>query len=605
MTTQQMRFDFVPTDLAVSAMRDNGYKNAAYAVAELIDNSIQAGASTVELLCVETEEQLVRRRRRRIKQIAVLDNGSGMDSDRLRTALQFGNGAYLNDRTGMGRFGMGLPSASISQCRRVDVWSWQHGPESALYTYLDLGEIERRELTEVPVPEIKPIPQIWRSMGQSFSHSGTLVIWENIDRCLWRTAGAIIDNSELTIGRMYRKFISDGRVVIRLASFVDGNFAPERDNVAKANDPLYLMTNTSTPPPYDNAPMFTPYGDHWEARPRIRFNGEDHEVVIRFTIASTEARTPSSSGQLAGSLLHGKHAAKNVGISVMRAGRELELDQTWVDSSDPRERWWGIEVEFPPSLDEIFGVTNNKQTARYFSQTIDIEALLDGGKSISELKEELRIDDDPRGPLLDIAETIRRNVRQMKNLLRVQGHHIENRSRRRYGSDSPEVRGTQVVRTRQADGLRGASDQDETLPAEERQQSIESELIERGVPETQARELAARTVSSGIKYIFTHGEIETPAFFSVRTRGGALIITLNTSHPAYKHLMEILDDSDIEELTEEVLRSRLTNAWRGLRLLLEAWARYEDEQIDGPPRQRVQDSRSDWGRVARQFLEEE
>ena len=144
MTTQQMRFDFVPTDLAVSAMRDNGYKNAAYAVAELIDNSIQAGASTVELLCVETEEQLVQRRRRRIKQIAVLDNGSGMDSDRLRTALQFGNGAYLNARTVLGRFGMGLPSASISQCRRVHVWPWQHGPERAALTSFDLGEPVRR-----------------------------------------------------------------------------------------------------------------------------------------------------------------------------------------------------------------------------------------------------------------------------------------------------------------------------------------------------------------------------------------------------------------------------------------------------------------------------
>ena len=60
MTGEQLRFDFVPTALAVNAMRDNGYKNAAYAIAELIDNSIQAGAKLVELLCVESEEQLVR-----------------------------------------------------------------------------------------------------------------------------------------------------------------------------------------------------------------------------------------------------------------------------------------------------------------------------------------------------------------------------------------------------------------------------------------------------------------------------------------------------------------------------------------------------------------
>ena len=147
MIGEQLRFDFVPTALAVNAMRDNGYKNAAYAIAELIDNSIQARAGSVELLCVESEEQLIReRRRRRIRQVAVLDNGAGMDSEVLRQAIQFGNGTRLNDRSGIGRFGMGLPSASISQCRRLEVWLaglGNLGPDKpTLHTYLDLGEIE-------------------------------------------------------------------------------------------------------------------------------------------------------------------------------------------------------------------------------------------------------------------------------------------------------------------------------------------------------------------------------------------------------------------------------------------------------------------------------
>ena len=127
MIGEQLRFDFVPTALAVNAMRDNGYKNAAYAIAELIDNSIQAGAKSVELLCIESEEQLVQRRRRRIRQIGVLDNGVGMDAEVLRQAIQFGNGTRLNDRSGIGRFGMGLPSASISQCRRLEVWDMAIG----------------------------------------------------------------------------------------------------------------------------------------------------------------------------------------------------------------------------------------------------------------------------------------------------------------------------------------------------------------------------------------------------------------------------------------------------------------------------------------------
>ena len=90
--------DIVPVHLVVQAMRDNGYKNAAHALAELIDNSIQAKATGVEVLCAEKETQLEQRRRSRIHQIGVLDNGSGMDSTVLRMALQFGNGTYSSRR---------------------------------------------------------------------------------------------------------------------------------------------------------------------------------------------------------------------------------------------------------------------------------------------------------------------------------------------------------------------------------------------------------------------------------------------------------------------------------------------------------------------------
>ena len=136
--------EIVPAHLAVTAMRDNGYKNAAYAIAELMDNSIQAGASQVELLCGEKQNTSGQRKTSIIETIAVLDNGSGMTAEILRLALQFGNGTYLDSakHTGIGRFGMGLPSSSISQCRRVDVWSWTNGKENALYTFLDIDEIK-------------------------------------------------------------------------------------------------------------------------------------------------------------------------------------------------------------------------------------------------------------------------------------------------------------------------------------------------------------------------------------------------------------------------------------------------------------------------------
>ncbi|MEA5516699.1 hypothetical protein [Nodularia sp. UHCC 0506] len=95
---------------------------------------------------------------------------------------------------------MGLPSSSISQCQRVDVWSWQNGIDNALHSYLDLNEIKSRQMTEVPEPTTQPIPMNWTKISQNFGESGTLVVWSKIDRCMWRTGKAIIDNSEFVIG---------------------------------------------------------------------------------------------------------------------------------------------------------------------------------------------------------------------------------------------------------------------------------------------------------------------------------------------------------------------------------------------------------------------
>lgn len=603
-TRANERFDVVPAHLAIKAMRDSGYKNAAYAIAELIDNSIQAGASVVELLCVEQEEQVAVRTRRRIDQVAVLDNGSGMDAETLRMALQFGNGTHLNDRSGIGRFGMGLPNSSISQCRRVDVWTWQSGLESAIHSHLDIDEIVNGDMREIPAPSPRPVPKFWKHAGANFQGSGTLVVWSNLDRCAWRTAKAIINNSEFLIGRMYRRFVHNGQAQIRMAQFLAGNSVPSEERLAEVNDPMYLMAPSSTPEPYDDKPMFEPYGTHWEYKHAIDYGGKSHDVFVRFSFAKEEARQ----GQNAGGRPYGKHAARNVGVSIVRAGRELELSSSWTIEYDPVERWWGVEIEFSPELDEAFGVANNKQSAPYLSEAghLDVEDWLREERiTASELRDKLREDGDPREHLVELSHMVEKNLKVLRERLRAQTRGFRSEGRKRHGDpSSPEALGTTVIKRRQEEGHSGESDVDERLPQDVRKQAIEDELVERGVPESTAKELAEGATSAGLKYVFAEADLETSAFFSVKPKGGAIIVTLNTSHPAYDHLIEVLESGGEESMTEEQLRERLVNAWRGLKLLLEAWARYEDEQPAGPLRHKVQDARNDWGRVARQFLEE-
>ncbi|MBD1812924.1 ATP-binding protein [Microcoleus vaginatus DQ-U2] len=596
--------DIVPVHLVVQAMRDNGYKNAAYALAELIDNSIQAGATEVELLCAEKETQLEQRRRSRIHQIAVLDNGSGMDNTVLRMALQFGNGTYLAEdkHTGIGRFGMGLPCSSLSQCQRVEVWTWQSGVEKAIYTYLDLNEIKNKNLTEVPEPKKRKIPEIWEKVTTGFGQTGTLVVWSDIDRCMWKTGKTIIENSEFVIGRMYRIFLDTEEVVIRMATFdINEPTTIMVEKFAQPNDPGYLMAETSCPPPFDKKPMFQAWDgeDSYEYPFFIDFRGQKHEGKIRFSYAKEEARP----GNNPGSLPHGQHAKKNVGVSVVRARRELELDQSW-SQKKPTERWWGVEIEFPPALDDLFGVTNNKQSARNFSEmaNLDIESMLKDGKTISQLKEELTQDEDPRGPLIEIAHKINTQLKIMRNWLEAQTKGSRSTPKRHNVSSAEKV-ATEVTEERKKEGHYGQSDENESLALEERKEIIETTLIDKGVMQITAEELAAKTVSDGLKYVFANASLgDKSAFFSVDPKPGTIIITLNTIHPAYKNLVEILEE-EVEGVDPETLRSRLTNSLEGLKLLLMAWARYEDEQPHGPRRNKAQDARVDWGRVARQFLE--
>jgi len=601
--------DIVPAHLAVQAMRDNGYKNAAYAIAELMDNAIQAGASQVELLCGERKQQVEERKRSRIEQIAVLDNGRGMNATVLRLALQFGNGTYLdeNKHTGIGRFGMGLPSSSISQCQRVDVWSWQNGVENALYTYLDLEEIKNRIMKEVPEPIHKPIPITWTKVGQNWGQNGTLVVWSKIDRCMWQTGKAIINNSEILIGRMYRKFLNSGQVKIRMVAFDLGdlhNIITQK--YALPNDPGYLIEETSCPEPFKNQAMFQIWaGDtSYETTFTISFREKEHEVKVRFSYAKEEARIIEGVSN-AGSTPHGQHAKKNIGVSIVRAGRELELDIGVVNGYEPTERWWGIEVEFPPSLDDIFGVTNNKQSARNFSELLqfDIETLLEDGKTITQLKEELKEDEDPKSPLLDIAHKITTQLSVIRGLLKAQTKGTRT-SEKRHDPYKPQKIATTVTKERKGQGYKGKSDEGEKLPKEERKQEIQETLQEEGVTKAQAELLAATTVDDGLKYIFAEAPIDSPAFFSVKPKGGAIIVTLNTDHSAYRNLVEILEE-DVDKADMDTLRSRLINSLEGLKLLLMAWARYEDEQPDGKRKSDAQNTRIDWGKIARQFLETE
>lgn len=589
--------EIIPPELAVRAMRDSGYRNTAYALAELVDNSVQADASNVDVICIQEYQLVNGRERRRISAIGVLDNGSGMTPDILRLALQFGNGTHLSDRKGIGRFGMGLPNSSISQCRRVDVWTWQNGPDNAMYTYLDVDEIEGRHLFAVPVPVVQALPAEWRDRSDIVDTAGTLVVWNKFDehRLTWRGAPATLRNTETLVGRMYRKFIDDGRLAIRLLALE--NEESTFDQYVRVNDPLYLMKNSSTPAPFDKEPMFQKWGEKDEVF-TIDYDGVKNDVTVRMSWARPETVPEDKSDR--GAKPYGKHAAKNLGVSIVRAGRELDLDNGWTNSYDPTERWWGVEVEFPPALDEVFGVTNNKQSTTIFSQMaqFDWRAEANPGESESEFRERAQSEGDPRGILLPVVEHIRHQIQEVRKRLKKQtlGRRTKND---RHDMPTVEDLATSKFRERAEQGHETDYDNEE-FKQEDRDSFEEDLKTDKEYPEDVAQDIANAIVTRKRKVVFLTKAMDGYAFFSVEhPQGGLTAIVFNTNHPFYDHLMETLRP-EIGDETDAELIDRINRAADTLELLFAAWARYEMEEIR--QQSKLFEMRQEWGKMARFFL---
>ncbi len=189
----------------ILATRDTGYRSTAAAIAELVDNSIQA-ASTILRIFITQEGTGAER----AISIAVLDNGRGMEAETLMTAMQFAGSSRFNDRSGLGRFGMGLPNSSVSQARRVDVYTWQDR-EKVLRSYLDVDLISDGELKYVPKPHAAELPA-WAEK-HTRRRSGTLVEWTRCDRLDHRKASTIAEKLIRPLSQRFRYFLSSGNKI--------------------------------------------------------------------------------------------------------------------------------------------------------------------------------------------------------------------------------------------------------------------------------------------------------------------------------------------------------------------------------------------------------
>lgn len=493
----------------IASLRDVGYNTTTSAICEHVDNAIQAGATEIRVYFRQTGKQ-----KEAVIDAAVYDNGSGMAPNVLKVATSFGGSMSFNNRSGIGRFGMGMKTAALSMSPVMELYSWQEAVAYYNMT-LDVEAIgkERANTVELPDPTLmnelpdeiaelftKPMgfpnsateQELLVDRGEDLNDrlgsSGTIVYMPECDRLTHAKARTLVEHAVKEMSRVYRRPISGG-----LRLFVN-------NRLVEAFDPTYSMPNARHARLVDveiktsrllfAKPVDIPIREH---------GTETDKIIVRlYRLPIEEWSTLPRKVQK-----NDLQIFNSLTVSMLRNDREVFAGaMTELTTRHAVTHWYRIQIDFPGSLDEAFGVAANKQGVRlkgYVKEAIK--------KAIGE----------------DIA-TLNQEIKHFQGM---------QKSARNGGQPSAsEARATEADQ-HQAKPLELTVEEEAQLDANLRTLAIA--LRRDGETDEQAYE---RVKAS--KYLIEFKHDEYWPFYHVEHRFGRVILTINTAHPFFEHLYEPL-----------------------------------------------------------------
>ena len=319
-------------NILMNSLRSIGYQFKT-ALADIIDNSISASASNIYIYSPINEEDMF---------IAVLDDGCGMNDEELFNAMRYGSDRDFYGDKDLGRFGLGLKSASLSQCRILTVVSKKDEAISAYRWDLDEVSYDKEwNCLKLDDEEINLIHKI--ELLKQFSH-GTLVVWENFDFGYKKSEGHLleylsneIDDAEFHIRLVYHRFMSRKNMQTKI--FLN-------DYCLKPIDPFLennKKTDTSNPSEY---------------------NVDGSIITIQPFILPHESDLTKNDLEELGGLQSYKNGQ---GFYVYRNNR-LIIYGTWFrlsssNISSELYKYGRIKVDIPNTLDDTWEIDVKKQQA--------------------------------------------------------------------------------------------------------------------------------------------------------------------------------------------------------------------------------------------------
>ena len=586
MAVNEDDFKVFSAEHSTNSLTKTGFKSTHYAIGELIDNSIQSALEdkknkecNIEIIAIDKDEKL--------SKVIIIDDAGGMSPEILRKSLGVGKGKSIEEnkknRVGLGKtskFGLGLKQASLSQCKRFEVYTWQSN--KTYMSYLDTELMRTGKLEVVPKPEEIELPKEISDITKiKKSNEGTCIIWHDIliDQLRWKTSYGLLRNAEIEFGRMYRHLIQEGNAKIIISSYEEiskGVYKEKSSSEVRKNDPLFLMKNCVVK-------------DHWSNEKQFDYVDEDifvapngSEIKIKYSVANKKFREAAIGSRNVLNSLCGK----NSGVSVLRNGRELELNRTFLNQ-DLRDRFIGVEIWFDGTLDNLMGVDGKKQAATNFYKR-DIEELAqDAEKDEIEYLNSIESENSDENLLIKISTSI---VTRMNTLLKQVRSYRKGAQTKPGGSGSAETQGTKVANE---SDVETQADKEWKEKSDAEKIKIIKEQLENSGDEN-ATENAGDIVGKKLRFHFTDVNLMPQILFDIELKAGIYNIKLNKDHPAFLSFFKLLDDLSEEDNEED-------SPLKGLKLLLESWARLEDEASDNS-REQLQEIRFKWGMLARKFF---
>lgn len=319
--------------LLIESMRDIGY-SLETALADVIDNSITAKATQIDIL-TDLEPSGIR--------IGVLDNGAGMTGEELLEAMKPGsrNPRDAAAPTDLGRFGLGLKTASFSQCRHVTVVTRKDGKTSAAIWDLDFVAAQQDWLVQIP-DDISSIP--WTDR---LTKSGTLVLWEKLDRVVEK------DSADAGVERFVKR-LDEAREHLEL---VFHRFLSGEPGLGK----ILMKLNERALTPFDPFNSSHPATIIEPNTPEALRIGNEIVTIQTFTLPHHKKITPQEWEHYAGRAGY----QKNQGFYVYRE-RRLIVHGTWFGLARQTEltKLCRVRVDMPNGLDTDWKIDVKKASAQ-------------------------------------------------------------------------------------------------------------------------------------------------------------------------------------------------------------------------------------------------